>query len=82
MLKSTSEKTYVTVNQLSEKFPAFSRSALRNLIYRSEPTHSSKGIIPSNGLESAIVRIGRKVLIDEQEFFNWIERHKIKNSDS
>ena len=62
-----------TVRQFSEKYPAFSQGSLRNLIYLSTERYSSKGKIPGNGLAIALVRIGRKLLIDESKFFEWIE---------
>lgn len=30
----------------------------------------------SNGLDSAVVKIGRRLLIDEQAFLSWIESHR------
>jgi hypothetical protein len=62
-----------TVRQFSEKYPAFSQGSLRNLIHLSTERYSSKGKIPGNGLAIALVRIGRKLLIDEPKFFEWIE---------
>jgi hypothetical protein len=62
-----------TIRQFSEKYPAFSQGSLRNLIHLSAERYSSKGKIPSNGLAIALVRIGRKLLIDEVRFFQWIE---------
>jgi hypothetical protein len=62
-----------TVRQFSEKTPAFSQGSLRNLIHLSTERYSSKGKIPGNGLDMALVRIGRKVLIDDQKFFEWID---------
>ncbi len=62
-----------TVRQFSEKYPAFSQGSLRNLIYLSTERYSSKGKISGNGLDIALVRIGRKLLIDESKFFKWIE---------
>lgn len=57
--------SYLTVNQLSENHPAFTLGGLRSLIFNES----------QNGLASSgsIVRIGRKVLIDEAKFFHWIE---------
>jgi hypothetical protein len=57
--------SYLTVNQFSQKHPAFNRGGLRSLIFNEH----------QNGLAKfgAIVRIGRKVLIDESKFFAWIE---------
>ena len=59
---------YLTVNQFSEKHQAFPRGGLRSLIFNAE----------SNGLakSGAIVRIGRKVLIDEVRFFGWVQSHQ------
>ena len=56
---------YLTVNQFIEKQPAFTNGGLRALIFNEY----------SNGLakSGAIVRIGRKILIDEAKFFSWIE---------
>ena len=67
--------TYKTVEQFSQDNPYFTSSALRNLIFKAEERHSSKGKIASNGLKEigAIIRIGRKVLINESKFYAWIE---------
>lgn len=56
---------YLTVNQFSEKHKAFTRGGLRALIFNEK----------SNGLAAsgAVVRIGRKVLIDEVRFFEWVQ---------
>jgi hypothetical protein len=67
---------YLTIKQLSIKQPAFSESALRNLINKAKPTQSSKGEIPGNGLDSAIIRIGRKVLFDEEKFLSWVKSNQ------
>jgi len=65
-----------TVSQFPNAHPAFTPAALRNLIFKAEQRHSSKGAIPGNGLieAGAIVRIGRKVLIDEDRFFEWVRQ--------
>ncbi len=62
-----------TVRQFSERNPAFSQGSLRNLIHLSTERYSSKGKIPGNGLDVALLRIGRKVLIEDQKFFEWID---------
>lgn len=54
-----------------------SESALRHLIFKATPRTSSKGeAIPTNGLVEcgAIIRVGRKVLIDLDKFDEWVER--------
>lgn len=63
-----------TVRQFSEKYPAFSQGSIRNLVHLSSQRYTSKGKIDGNGLSMAIVRIGRKVLIDEARWFEWIEK--------
>lgn len=67
---------YLTVEQFSAHHPAFTPPAMRNLIFKAESRQSSKGEIPGNGLieAGAILRIGRKVLIDEDRFFDWVRQ--------
>jgi hypothetical protein len=74
-LSADNRRVVLTVSQFSERNPAFSESALRNLIFKADERLGANGPIPSNGLieAGAIVRIGRKVLIDEARFFDWIE---------
>ena len=66
---------YFTVAQFSKRHPAFSGPALRNLIFKADARESTLGTIPGNGLieAGAIVRLGRKVLIHETRFFEWVE---------
>jgi hypothetical protein len=56
---------FSTVSQFYERHPAFKPGGIRALIFNEK----------TNGLAEygAIVRIGRKVLIDEDKFFAWIE---------
>ncbi len=69
----TQPRALLTVRQFAEKHPAFQQGSLRNLIFLAESRNTSKGKIAGNGLDAALVRIGRKVLIDEAKFFNWID---------
>jgi len=57
--------TLTTVKQFPTKHPAFTTGGLRSLIFN----ETTNGLAASG----AIVRIGRKVLIDETKFFAWIE---------
>ena len=41
-----------------------SQAALRNLIFNKK----------TNGFGKVVRRVGRRVLIDEQSFFNWVEQ--------
>jgi hypothetical protein len=71
----TPRPAYLTVEQFSQRNPAFTPAALRNLIFKADERQSTKGTIPGNGLieSGAIVRLGRKVLIVESRFFDWVE---------
>ena len=63
------------VAQFADRNPAFTQAALRNLIFKAAERHSSKGVIPGNGLieAGAIIRQGRKVLLHETRFFAWLD---------
>lgn len=65
-----------TVRQFSEKYPAFSQGSLRNLIFLASERRTSKGKIPGNGLDVALVRLGRKLLINEVKFFQWVDKQQ------
>lgn len=56
---------YFTVQEFTKRHAAFKTGGLRALIFNEN----------TNGLKSsgAIVRIGRKVLINEPKFFAWVE---------
>ena len=69
----------VTVKQLSSVpgYECFSESALRHLIFNAEDRKNSKGeIIPGNGLGRAIIRLGKRVLFDLDEFDSWLDGHR------
>jgi hypothetical protein len=55
---------YFTVSQFTQKHPAFTTGGLRALIFNEHLNGLAKS--------GAIVRIGRKVLIDEAKFFAWV----------
>lgn len=61
-----SSRNLSTVHQFSQKHPAFTVGSLRWQIFNSR----------TNGLDQAgvILRVGRKVLIDEDRFFVWLDR--------
>ncbi|WP_295624621.1 hypothetical protein [uncultured Nitrosomonas sp.] len=69
-------RTLLTVRQFSDKHHAFTQGAIRNLIFLAEDRKTSKGIIKGNGLNIALIRIGRKLLIDEVKFFQWIDEQQ------
>jgi hypothetical protein len=57
-----SKPRLLTVNQFLEEHNFLSHGGLRFLLFNSQ----------KNGLEKAIKRLGRKILIDEQKFFEWV----------
>jgi hypothetical protein len=63
-----------TIRQFALAYPAFTQSSLRNLIFKAGARHCSKGRVEGNGLLKcgAIIRVGRRILIDEQAFFAWV----------
>ena len=71
--------SYKTVEQFSNDNPCFTPSSLRNLIFKANERQSTKGIIAGNGLleAGAIIRIGRKVLINESKFYAWVEAQNV-----
>ncbi|WP_303900774.1 hypothetical protein [Thiohalomonas denitrificans] len=66
----------LSVKQFAEAHPAFTEPALRNLIFESKPRPSSRGTIPGNGFGPALLRVGRRVLIDEDKFFELLRQHR------
>ena len=56
---------YLTVNQFTAKHTAFNLGGLRSIIFNEHQNGLAKS--------GAIVRIGRKILIDEAKFFAWVE---------
>jgi hypothetical protein len=71
----TAPRPLYTVAQFSERHPAFSQPSLRNMILHAEDRQNSRGerVAGNRLLEAgAIVRIGRRVLIDEKNWYHWI----------
>lgn len=65
MSEATAERTLETVPQFCNKRPAFKPGGIRWQIFNSD----------QNGLANsgAIVRIGRKILIDPAKYFAWVD---------
>lgn len=65
-----------TVAQLATAYPVFTQAAIRDLIFKAADRFNSRGDrIPGNGLAEAgaIIRIGRKILIDLDAFEAWLD---------
>jgi hypothetical protein len=56
----------ITVQQFTRKYPWPSEGGLRWLIFNAK----------QNGFARCVVRIGRRVLIDEKAFVKWTEAHR------
>lgn len=58
-------RSLFTVSQFVERHPFITNSGMRYQIFREK----------TNGLEKsgAILRLGRRVLIDEEKYFAWID---------
>ncbi|MFO1362563.1 MAG: hypothetical protein U1F45_08810 [Burkholderiales bacterium] len=63
----------LTVKQFSQKHRAWSEGSLRWLIFNAEPRMTTAGLTGGNGLQQAIIRIGRRVYLHEERFFVWFE---------
>ena len=72
--RSSDVQSLFTVNQFSNKEKSFSPASLRNLIFKAEPRMTYEGEVAGNGLIEcgAIIRVGRKVLIDDKKFLEWL----------
>ena len=60
-------KNLVTVKQLAEASPAFTEASVRWMIFNAE----------TNGLDQALVKRGRRVLVDVTEFERWLEGQRV-----
>ena len=57
-------------------------SALRSLIFHAEDRYSAAGEkLPGNGLAVAIIRVGKKILIDLNAFDAWLLRQRTGSVD-
>ncbi|MBT3811705.1 MAG: hypothetical protein HOE45_07545 [Gammaproteobacteria bacterium] len=70
-MKNETAWAYLTVQQFTAKHTAFKVGGLRSLIFNEHQNGLAKS--------SAIIRIGRKVLIDETKFFAWVDDQQHKS---
>lgn len=66
----------LTLQQLSQKYPAFGVNTLRWFVYCSVHRASSKGEIRGNGFAECMIRVGRRIYINEMKFLNWLYEQK------
>lgn len=58
-----------TVAQMAARQPAFSQASLRHWIF-----HADENGLAKSG---ALIRLGRKILIDEARFLAWVRSHSL-----
>ena len=81
LFDSYTKPSLLTVKEFSRKYPSFPEGGLRHLIFNSSERKNSRGeVVSGNGMEEqgVLVRVGRKILIDEDKFFSWIESQNKK----
>jgi len=67
----TDAKIYLTVKQTAERYPAFTEGAIRFLIFNRE----------RNGFAPVVRKLGKKIILDEAAFVEWIERGADQGAD-
>ncbi|OOO01406.1 MAG: hypothetical protein USCGTAYLOR_02387 [Chromatiales bacterium USCg_Taylor] len=62
----STQKRYLTVRQTAQTYPAMTEGALRWLRFNGS----------SNGFDSCVLNVGRRILIDADLFERWLDSHK------
>lgn len=68
---SSAGKRLIPVTKWTEYHPWPPIGGLRHLIFFEK----------TNGFSHCVVRLGRRVLIDEEKFFEWAEREKLRRRE-
>ncbi len=70
-------RTFYTVQQIAQRHPAFTLRTLRHWIFNAKDRYAWKErqrvLIPGNGFDRVIVRLARRVYIDENALFDWLD---------
>lgn len=75
------QRRWLTVKEMAARYPCFTESSLRNLIYSAESyANYPKSGLRSNGFIDCIVRVAgqRKILIDTTRFEQWLEAQAVR----
>ena len=67
----------MSVAQLVYAHPCLTAGGVRAEIFGATQRVSSKGPIPGNGLAPAIIRKGRRILLDEIGYFTWVRTGRV-----
>jgi hypothetical protein len=79
----TRSRHLFTIEKFANKYCNFlTKSSLTNQLFKAQTRHSSKGEITGNGMLDfgVIIRIGRKVLINEDAYFRWLDAQQESRS--
>lgn len=57
--------SFLTIRQYAERYPWPSESGLRWMVFHAK----------SNGLESALIRVGKRIVLDLAAFNVWVRSH-------
>ncbi|HVT14671.1 MAG TPA: hypothetical protein VHQ90_00630 [Thermoanaerobaculia bacterium] len=75
---------FFTVRQIAERHPAFGVRTLRHWITNAAPRHAWKDrravILPGNGFDTVMVRVGRRIFINEAALLAWLARGSTQGS--
>ncbi len=83
MQQSIVEPVLLTIRQFAERYPAWTEPGLRSLVLNAQPRFTARGQrLHGNGLFEAggILRVGRKVLLDQTAFFAWVRGQQRKSA--
>lgn len=69
-----------TVAQFSQNHHDLTESAIRWLIHQAKPRDRAKSLTEPNGFDMVIVRRGRRVLLDEDQYSVWLENQQVETT--
>ncbi len=58
-------KNFLTIKQWLKKYEAIPEGGIRHIIFIDKDNFNAK----------VVKKVGRKILLDEEEFLNWIDSH-------
>lgn len=67
------------IKEFTNRNPCFSEATIRDIVFKSKPRRTSRGVIPGNGFDKAIVRLGGNVYIDESKWFVCMQEQNAEN---
>lgn len=74
------QRTFYTVQQVAARHPAFTVRTLRHWIYYAHDRPAWKDgrrvLIPGNGFDRVMFKLGSRIYIDEAALFDWLERRR------